>query len=96
MTWILKILGGIKANLFFVLGSVVSVLLIAVKVLTGQNSRLRRKVETADARIHHAKVTAKKKEENAEVFRGRTREIAKEIEEKKSTDSLSDPNKDWK
>ena len=87
---------GIKAKLFIGLGLLVSGLLIAVKILTGQNSQLRRKVETTQARVHHAKVVSQKKAKNAEVFKSRSREIAKEIEDKKSTDSLADPNKDWK
>ena len=94
MIWITKVLGGIKANLFFVLGLVVSALLIAVRILTGQNSRLRRKVETADARIHHAKIVEKKKIENQREFDSRTEKLAKELEEKKAASELSNPN-EW-
>jgi hypothetical protein len=93
--WIKTLLGSIKAYGYIGLGLLVSGLLIAVRILTGQNSRLRQKVEMADAKIHHAKVVGQKKKENEAVFRGRTREIAREIEDKKSSDELSDPNKDW-
>ena len=92
--WI-RLLGSIKAYWYIGLGLLVSGLLIAVRILTGQNSRLRQKVEMADAKIHHAKVVGQSIKENEEIFRGRTREIAKEIEDKKATSELSDPNKEW-
>ena len=94
MIWITKVLSGVKANLFFVLGLVVSGLLIAVKVLTGQNSRLRQKAETAEARIHHAKVVAKKRQESKAELLSRTQRLAKDLDEKKTSSELEEPN-DW-
>ena len=95
MMWIKTLLSSSKQYLFIGLGFLVTGLLIAVRILTGQNSRLRQKVEMADAKIHHAKVVGQSIKENEEIFRGRSREIAKEIEDKKSTDELSDPNEKW-
>jgi hypothetical protein len=56
MMWIKTLLSGAKQYLFIGLGLLVSGLLIAVKILTAQNSNLRKKVEVADAKIKHVKV----------------------------------------
>ena len=94
MTWILKALSGVKQYLFIGLGLLVSGLLIAVKLLTAQNSNLRKKVEVADAKIKHAKVVEKKKIENQREFDSRTEKLAKDLEEKKTSDELQKPN-EW-
>ena len=83
----------LKTYLYIGLGLLVSGLLIAVKVLTGSNSRLRREVETADAKIHHAKVVEQKKKETEVELRSRTADLAKELEEKKTSSELEGPNK---
>ena len=49
------ILGRLKTYLMVAGGAILTVLLIAVKVLTSQNSKLRVKVESAEARVKHAK-----------------------------------------
>ena len=85
----------IKQYFYFGIGLLVTGLLIAVRVLTKQNSRLRRKVETADAKVHHAKVVIQEKEKNKTEFISRSREIAKEIEEKGYTKELSEKDQDW-
>lgn len=85
----------IKHYLYAGAGLLVAGLIFTVKILTTRNSKLRAKVETVEAKVHHGKVVNEKKIENEKVYRGRTAEIAKELEEKKSTTELSDPNKDW-
>ena len=89
------LLTSIKAKLFLGIGLLVTFLLATVKILTVRNSRLSRKVETAEARIHHAKVVSQEKEKNKQEFLSRSREIAKEIEEKKYTKELSEKDPDW-
>ena len=83
----------IKGYLYTLLGFVVGGLMIAVKVLTTKNSQLSRKLETADAKVHHAKVVNQKRNEHEEEFRSRSAEIAKEIEDTKKSSELEDPNK---
>ena len=92
--WIKTLLSGTKQYLFIGLGLLVSGLLIAVKVLTGQNSKLRKKVEVADAKIKHVKVVEKKKIENQREFDSRTEKLAKDLEDKKTSDELEKPN-EW-
>ena len=86
---------SIKAKLFLGIGLLVAALLATVKILTKRNSRLSRKVETAEARIHHAAVVSQEKEKNKAEFVSRSREIAKEIEEKGYTKELSEKDEDW-
>lgn len=84
----------IKAYLFFGIGLLVSGLLVTVKVLAGRNSRLNTKLERADARIHHAKVVIQKERETEAELRSRTANLAKELEEKKTSSELEKPN-EW-
>ena len=85
----------IKAWLFSGIGLLVTGLLIAVKALTKRNSRLSREVETAEAHVHHAKVVIQEKQKNKTEFISRSREIAKEIEEKGYTKELSEKDENW-
>lgn len=82
---------------YWTIGSLalIGILLAAVKVMAGRNSRLSRKVEVSEAKIHHAKVVEKKKQENEVELRSRTAELAKELEDKKTSSELEDPNEDW-
>ena len=84
----------IKAYWYIALGLLVSGLLVAVKILTGQNSRLRRKVETTDAKIKHAKAVIRADVEADREYDERVEEIAREIEKKRTSDELRNPN-DW-
>jgi CRISPR/Cas system-associated endonuclease Cas3-HD len=95
MMWIKTLLSGAKQYLFIGLGLLVSGLLIAVKILTAQNSNLRKKVEVADAKIKHVKVVEKKKIENQRDLNLRTKRLAKNLKEKKTSDELENPNEDW-
>ena len=85
-----------KHYLYIGLGLLVSGLLIAVKILTGQNSRLRRKVETADAKVKHAKAVMRADNEAEIQFDERTEELRKKLKETGTSDELSSPNKGWK
>jgi len=89
------ILSKIKVYGYILLGLLVGGLTIAVKILAGKNSRLTKELETKDAKIHHAKVVEQKKQQTEVELRSRTADLAKELEEKKTSSELSDPNKDW-
>lgn len=84
----------IRQYLLIGLGALVGVLMIVVKILAGRNSRLSAKLETADARIHHAKVVEQQKTENAEVFKSRRAEAKAEIKKAGVSKELENPN-DW-
>jgi hypothetical protein len=86
-------LGGIKAYWYIGLGFLVSSLVIAVRVLTGQNSRLRRNVETAEARIHHAKIVAQGDKKIEQKSKSRRAEARNEIKGNDDTSVFRDPNK---
>lgn len=85
----------IKIYLWVALGFMVTGLMIAVRVLSGRNSRLSRELETKDAKIHHAKVVEEKKKNNETEYRSRTTELAKDLEERKASSELSNPNDEW-
>lgn len=85
-------LNSIKAYLYIGIGLLVSGLLVAVKILTGQNSRLRRKVETTDAKIKHAKAVIRADVEADREYDERTEKLAEEIKKKKTSSELKDPN----
>ena len=76
-------------------GSLLSVLLIAVKVLSGQNRRLKAKNERFDAQRKHTKEVMEQDKEVDEQTDVHLAEVAKEVEEGKSPSELTDPNKHW-
>lgn len=84
----------LKTWLLAVAAIALSVLGLVVKILTAKNSRLRREVDTARARVKHqeAVITADNKIEEA--TRDKEEEIAKEIKEKGASEELNNPN-DW-
>lgn len=82
----------IKAYWYIALGLLVSGLAVAVKILTGQNSRLRRQVETTDAKIKHAKAVIKADVEADREYDERAEKLAEEIKKKKTSSELKDPN----
>ena len=88
------IFSTIKRYWFIGLGLLVTGLMATVKILAGRNSRLRRKAEMAEARVAHARIVSEKKQKTAKKFKSRKAEIAREIEEKKATKELSEPN-EW-
>ena len=85
----------IKAFLFSGLGLLVAGLLFAVRILAGRNSRLTRKVELAEARVDHVKKVAQGQKDNEVVYRSRTTELAKDLNERKVSRELSEIDKDW-
>ena len=89
------IFGKVKNYLIAILSTLATVLAFGLKWSGSRRKQAEARADQADAINEHNKDVAKKKVKNEKVFRGRTREIAREIEDKKSTDELSDPNKDW-
>lgn len=87
------ILGRLKTYAIIAGGALLSALLIAVKILSSKNSKLRVKVETTEARIKHAKKVMEADAETDEQKDKRLSDLAKEIEDNKPPTELTDP--DW-
>lgn len=83
----------IRVWLYSALGLLVAGLGIAVKVLSSRNSRLRRKVETAEARVEHSKAVIRADKQADEQADVRLVEAKREIEDEGTSSELSDPNK---
>jgi hypothetical protein len=49
----------------------------------------------SNAKIKHVKVVEKKKIENQRDLNLRTKRLAKNLKEKKTSDELENPNEDW-
>ena len=88
------IFGKLKNYLIGILGSLVTVLALGLKWSGSRRKQAEARADQADAINTHNKDVSEKKKKNEEKFRSRSREIAKEIEDKKSTDELSKPN-EW-
>ena len=88
----MKLFTKLKSYGIAIAGGAIAVLLIAVRVLTSQNSKLRRKAESADARIKHAKKVMQADSEADEQADTHLSDVAREVEENGHTDELSDPN----
>ena len=88
------IFGKIKNYLIAILGSLATVLALGLKWSGSRRKQAEARADQADAINEHSKDVARKMKANKAIFRSRSREIAREIEDKKSTDELSDPN-DW-
>lgn len=89
------IFSKLKSYGLAIAAGVISVLLIAVRVLTARNSSLTRKAETAQAKVEHAKAVilsdkAADEQEDAHLV-----EVVKEIKKGKPPKELVDPNEDW-
>lgn len=87
-------LSSLKRYSLAIAGGVLGVLVFAVRVLMSENSRLRRKAETSEARIEHAKAVMREDAAIEEQADTHLAEVVREIEENGHTDELLDPN-DW-
>ena len=85
---------AIKKYFYLGIGVVISALVVVVKVLSARNSRLSRKLDTAQAKANRAAVVVNREREIEREFDSRTEDLAKEIEEDGKSSELSDPN-DW-
>jgi len=88
-------LSTVKTYAIATVGVFISALLIAVRVLTSQNSKLRTRVETSQARVRHAKNVLKKDSETDVQTDERLEALAKDIENGDSPSELTDANIYW-
>ena len=69
--------------------------LLGLKVMSGKISQLKKEVEEKDARVEHIKKVVQGQKDNEIVYRSRTAELARDLEERKASSELEDPNKKW-
>jgi hypothetical protein len=84
----------IKLYLYGAIGLLVTGLAITVRVLSAKNSRLTRKVETAEAKVEHQKAVLRADKEADEQADQRLVDAKNEISKKGSSDELENPN-EW-
>jgi len=88
-------LSTLKTYGLAIVAGVMSVLLIAVRVLTSQNSKLRRKAEAQEARIKHTKKVMQADKEIEEQTDVHLAEVTKEINGTGAPSELTNPNDGW-
>ncbi len=89
------ILGTIKTYLIIAGGALLAALLFTVKILAGQNTKLRVENKIAKAKEKHVKKVMEKDREIDVQTDVRLEELEKEIEEGKHPSELLDPTKGW-
>ncbi len=95
MTWITKIFSTTKAYLYSAIGLLIAGLWVAVKVLAGQNTKLRVENKTQKARNEHMNKVMEADKEIDEQADVHLADAVNEIKETGASDELSDPNEDW-
>lgn len=91
----LRVWATIKTYGLLILSGLVAVLAFLLKISGSRTKRYKEQSETFKAKAHHAKTVMKKDVEADREYDERTQELAKEIEDKKTSKELSDPNSDW-
>ena len=84
-----------KIKAYLLLGLSLLAALLGLKVMSGKISQLKKEVEEKDARVEHIKKVVQGQKDNEIVYRSRTAELARDLEERKASSELEDPNKKW-
>ena len=90
MTW-----SSIKAKLSFGILLLVGALYVAWQKAAKRAQKYKAKAKAATARVDHVKKVAQGQKDNEVVYRSRTTELAKDLNERKVSRELSDVDKDW-
>lgn len=85
----------IKANLIVILGGLLTLSVLALKILFGQYQRAKKVAKEMKARNVHAKKVREKEQEHENEFVSRSAKLAKDIEDRKSSKELEKPNIKW-
>jgi len=89
------ILGTIKNYAIVVGAALLAALLFTVKILAGQNTKLRVENKIAKAKEKHVKKVMEKDREIDEQADVHLAEVAKEVEEGKHPSELTNPGEHW-
>ena len=84
-----------KIKVYLLLGLSLLAAFLGLKAMSGKITRLKKKVELAEARVDHVKKVAQGQKDNEVVYRSRTTELAKDLNERKVSSELENPNKKW-
>ena len=85
----------LKAKLYAGAVVVLGVLLATVKILAKKNSRLERRVETAEARVNHARVVAKQDIQIDQQTDSHRADLINELETDNDSTAFRNPDKLW-
>ena len=84
---------SIKAKCYIAITLLVAALFAALKIQSARLKKSQKKAEVLKGRVEHATNVIQAKEENKAEFVSRSREIAKDIEDRGTSKELEDPNK---
>ena len=84
-----------KIKVYLLLGLSLLAAFLGLKVMSGKITRLKKKVELAEARVDHVKKVAQGQKDNEVVYRSRTTELAKDLEDRRVARELEKPNEKW-
>ena len=73
----------------------VGALYVAWQKAAKRAQKYKTKAKEADARVDHVKKVVQGQKDNEIVYRSRTAELARDLEERKASSELEDPNKKW-
>ena len=84
---------SIKAKCYIAITLLVAALFAALKIQSARLKKSQKIAEELGARVEHATNVIQAKEENKAEFVSRSRDIAKDIEDRGTSKELEDPNK---
>lgn len=84
-----------KIKAYLLLGLSLLAAFLGLKAMSGKISQLKKEVEEGKARVEHIKKVVQGQKDNEIVYRSRTAELARDLEERKASSELEDPNDDW-
>lgn len=83
------ILSKLKLYLIAIVGAVISATVVIVNLLVKKNSQLKRRVQNAEAKVHHARVVAQEDTRLIQDEQSREAQIVKDLEDSRTE---YDPN----
>jgi hypothetical protein len=89
------ILSTLKAKLYVAAAGVLGVLLMAVRILLARNSKLKSRVENAEAKVNHAREVAKQDIQIDQQTDSHRAELINELEDTGDSTGFRTPDKLW-
>ena len=86
---------SIKAKLYIAITLLVAALFAALKIQSARLEKSQKKAEVLKGRVDHATNVIKAKGEHETEFFSHTAKLAKDIEDRGTSEELGNPNDDW-
>ena len=86
---------SIKAKLYLGIGLLVVALLAALRIQSARVEKYKKNAEVLKGRVDHATNVIKAKDEHETEFFSHTAKLAKDIEDRGTSEELGNPNDDW-